>query len=51
MVSAAREGNPAIESFCTGCFTGSYPTGDVSEEMLAAIEDERVCSRATARGN
>ncbi|HKE00456.1 MAG TPA: amidophosphoribosyltransferase [Planctomycetota bacterium] len=37
---------PPIE-FCTACFTGNYPTGDVTPEMLAAIEHERIASRET----
>jgi amidophosphoribosyltransferase len=41
MNEAARAGNPKIEKFCNACFTGDYPTGDVTREMLAAIEGER----------
>jgi amidophosphoribosyltransferase len=41
MNEAARTGNPRIEKFCNACFTGEYPTGDVTREMLAAIEGER----------
>ncbi len=40
MVEAARVGNPAIEGFCTGCFTGQYPTVDAAEH-LDAIGAER----------
>jgi amidophosphoribosyltransferase len=28
--------------FCKACFTGCYPTGDVTEDMLTAIENERL---------
>jgi len=42
MCRAAREGNPDIERFCSACFTGDYPTGDLSEEMLQAIERDRL---------
>ncbi len=45
MNSAAREGNPRIEAFCNACFTGDYPTGDVTREMLTAIEGERCASQ------
>jgi amidophosphoribosyltransferase len=38
---ATREGNPEIEAFCNACFTGSYPTGDVTPQMLATIEGDR----------
>jgi amidophosphoribosyltransferase len=41
MNGAAREGNPKIEKFCNACFTGEYPTGDVTVERLQAIEEER----------
>ena len=43
MVAAARAGNASIESFCTGCFTGDYPTAD-AEEHLQAIETERLAA-------
>jgi amidophosphoribosyltransferase len=41
MERAVRKQNPRIQSFCKACFTGDYPTGDVSSEMLAEIENER----------
>jgi amidophosphoribosyltransferase len=46
MNEGARVGNPKIESFCNACFTGEYPTGDVTREMLTAIETERSSSQA-----
>jgi amidophosphoribosyltransferase len=46
MNEAARVGNPKIEKFCNACFTGDYPTGDVTREMLTAIEGERSASQA-----
>lgn len=33
--------NKAIKSFCKACFTGDYPTGDVSRDILRSIEEER----------
>ncbi len=45
MNDAARAGNPKLEKFCNACFTGDYPTGDVTREMLAAIEGERCNSQ------
>jgi amidophosphoribosyltransferase len=45
MNAAAREGNERIEHFCNACFTGKYPTEDVTLERLKAIEDERACQR------
>ncbi len=44
MVKAAQTGNPAIDGFCTGCFTGSYPTEDAVEH-LDAIGADRAASR------
>jgi amidophosphoribosyltransferase len=48
MNAAAQAGNDRIDAFCNACFTGDYPTGDVTREMLAAIEGER-CSAQQAR--
>ncbi len=41
MEKAVREDNKHIKSFCKACFTGLYPTGDVSAEILRQIEEER----------
>jgi len=41
MNAAAREGNEDIEVFCNACFTGKYPTEDVTLDRLKAIEEER----------
>ncbi|MEL6430288.1 MAG: amidophosphoribosyltransferase [Planctomycetota bacterium] len=41
MNACASKGNPSIESFCNACFTGDYPTPDVTLERLKAIESER----------
>ncbi|MCU0276014.1 MAG: amidophosphoribosyltransferase [Acidobacteria bacterium] len=41
MERAVRRQNPAIRSFCTACFSGEYPTGDVSRVYLEQIEQER----------
>jgi len=41
MEKAVRKQNKRIKSFCKACFTGNYPTGDVSEEILVQIERER----------
>jgi amidophosphoribosyltransferase len=42
---AAQKGNPKVERFCNACFTGEYPTGDVTREMLDSIAGERCDSR------
>ena len=41
MNRAAREGNKKIKKFCNACFTGEYPTGDITVERLQAIETDR----------
>jgi len=38
---AVRLGNPKLAQFCGACFDGVYPTGDVTPEILAEIEEER----------
>jgi amidophosphoribosyltransferase len=45
MNEAARAGNPRIERFCNACFTGEYPTGDITTEVLERIGNERDHSR------
>ena len=46
MNNAAAKGNPRLESFCNACFTGEYPTPDVTLERLRAIEEERGTRRS-----
>jgi amidophosphoribosyltransferase len=41
MENAVRQKHKEIKSFCKACFTGDYPTGDVSRDMLEKIADER----------
>ena len=45
MNAAAREGNPRVEDFCNACFTGDYPTGDITVERLRAIAGDRCANR------
>ena len=45
MNAAARAGNPAVEQFCNACFSGEYPTGDITPEVLERIGNERDDSR------
>ena len=42
LVDAVREGHSQIERMCTACFSGDYPTGDITSEMLLQIEQERI---------
>ncbi|QDU64993.1 amidophosphoribosyltransferase [Engelhardtia mirabilis] len=41
MNQSARAGNPSVEKFCNACFTGDYPTGDITPEVLESIAGER----------
>lgn len=41
MQQAVRKQNRKIKSFCRACFTGIYPTKDVSDKILEQIEKER----------
>jgi amidophosphoribosyltransferase len=38
---AVKKGNPDIKRHCTACFTGEYPTGDVTNGMLDGLETHR----------
>jgi amidophosphoribosyltransferase len=39
--ATVRDGNPFLQQFCTACFTGQYPTGDVTPELFALWEVDR----------
>lgn len=41
MNQAVRKQNKKIKTFCNACFTGYYPTKDVSKRILEKIEEER----------
>jgi amidophosphoribosyltransferase len=47
MVDAVRGEERKDVEFCKACFTGCYPTGDVTEQMLADIENERLAAGAS----
>jgi amidophosphoribosyltransferase len=38
---AVHMGNESLNNFCGACFDGKYPTGDISQEDLDSIENER----------
>ena len=44
MVEAVQEAAGDQREFCKACFTGSYPTGDITESMLADIEADRLAA-------
>ncbi len=39
--TSVREGNTDLKQFCNACFSGVYPTGDVTQAILDGIEAER----------
>jgi amidophosphoribosyltransferase len=41
MEEAVGKQNPDIQAFCKACFTGNYPTADVSPAILQQIAKER----------
>jgi len=41
MVAAVNEAGGPAQDFCTACFEGEYPTGDITEQMLSDIEKDR----------
>ncbi len=44
MVEALHDAGAGGTKFCKACFVGEYPTGDITEEMLSAIEDDRIAA-------
>jgi amidophosphoribosyltransferase len=42
LVEAVQGDGAAVDSMCTACFSGNYPTGDISKGMLLQIERERL---------
>ena len=45
MVEGVSEAGANGIDFCKACFDGHYPTGDITESMLADIENERLAAR------
>jgi len=43
--AAIRVGNPKIKRFSEGCFTGKYPTPEVTPKMLRALGNVRNTTR------
>jgi len=42
LVSAVVDHQSHIDRTCNACFSGNYPTGDVTPRMLLEIEEERI---------
>ncbi len=41
-MGAVQNGSPDMKNMCAACFSGSYPTGDVTPDVLLQIEQERI---------
>jgi len=50
MAAAVRMRHPGVKTFCRACFTGAYPTGEVSKSLLEQIEQERDGSKSRQLG-
>lgn len=50
MANAVKFRDTSVRSFCMACFTGQYPTGDISRELLNQIEEERDSNKAKQLG-
>jgi len=42
LVAAVTERRPDLPRMCSACFSGEYPTGDITPTMLLQIEEERL---------
>jgi amidophosphoribosyltransferase len=42
LIDSVRDDQPKIRQMCHACFSGDYPTGDITPEMLLQIEEERI---------
>ena len=42
LLDAVREGKPEMRNMCAACFSGNYPTGDITPEVLLQIEQEKI---------
>jgi amidophosphoribosyltransferase len=44
MEDAVRTSGNSELKFCKACFEGTYPTGDITEQMISDIEKDRVAA-------
>ena len=42
LIDSVRDDQPKIRTMCDACFSGNYPTGDITPKMLRLIEEERI---------
>jgi amidophosphoribosyltransferase len=45
LLASVTDGQAGIRQMCHACFSGHYPTGDITSEMLLQIERERTARR------
>ena len=45
LLASVMQEHPHIKQMCHACFSGEYPTGDITAEMLLQIEQERMVHR------
>ncbi|MEK7528965.1 MAG: amidophosphoribosyltransferase [Patescibacteria group bacterium] len=50
LIKSIQRGNPKLKNFCGACFSGKYPTKDVTEEVLRRAEVNRSGSSAAEAG-
>jgi amidophosphoribosyltransferase len=48
MLDAVRAAAGDDREFCRACFVGDYPTGDITEAMLADIEADRIAASTSS---
>lgn len=48
LIDAVREGNKKIKNFCWASMGGPYPAGNITEEVLQRVEQERFAYDASA---
>ena len=50
MIDSVRSGNPELKQFCNACFSGNYPTNDITPEILAEWEKDRAPDKSGVPG-
>jgi amidophosphoribosyltransferase len=51
LFQSVHKGNPKIKKACMACFTGEYPTKEVTDKTLAEAENMRGCERMQDHGS
>ena len=45
LTQSVLDGQDAITRMCTACFSGEYPTGDITTGLLLQIENQRLAAK------